>query len=589
VLRYKAMAFAASAPRRRRRGLLASLSTYLDPAQFGIPQSVYFVAIAVVAGCRRRSRRHRQRDLHSAARPAEYFQSYLGLVFALLLLGSSCCGRTAWRVCGCCARSRPARAIGGRMSETLLGSPTSPCASRHRRPDALSLDVARGAIQAVIGRTAPARAPCSTSSPALCGRRRRSVVRGRAARRPCAHAIARRGISRTFQNTELFGEMSALENVMVGLDRHHAYSLAVGISHGPDTAARPRGAAAAQDLLALVGLATTHRGPAALPFGKQRRLEIARRWRRARNCCCSTSRPPACAPRKSRRFNLILLTLRAEQGLTILVIDHFMASSWRFRTDQRSEFRQKIAEGDRRRCAGSEVIRAYLGDKAAMLSVRDLHAGYGGKTVLHGVGLDVPRGRIFTLLGANGAGKSTLLKAIVGLLPRTSAALRSTPCRCPTHARPCAQAGVALVPEQRELFRDMSVLDNLRWRFLRRGSRHRRRLRTAARCVSDPARAASQPARTLSGGERRCWRSPALMGPGDPAAGRASLGLAPKIVEESCHHRRISATAPRAAVEQNAALALDVAEYGYVLDLGEITCRAPRRTETLADLKASYL
>ena len=56
-----------------------------------------------------------------------------------------------------------------------------------------------------------------------------------------------------------------------------------------------------------------------------------------------------------------------------------------------------------------------------MLSVRDLHAGYGGKSVLHGVSLEVPRGAIVTLLGANGAGKSTLLKTIVGLLPRTTA------------------------------------------------------------------------------------------------------------------------------------------------------------------------
>ena len=55
-----------------------------------------------------------------------------------------------------------------------------------------------------------------------------------------------------------------------------------------------------------------------------------------------------------------------------------------------------------------------------MLSVRDLHAGYGNKSVLRGVSLDVPRGGIVTLLGANGAGKSTLLKAIVGLLPRTA-------------------------------------------------------------------------------------------------------------------------------------------------------------------------
>ena len=86
-----------------------------------------------------------------------------------------------------------------------------------------------------------------------------------------------------------------------------------------------------------------------------------------------------------------------------------------------------------------------------MLSVRDLHAGYSGKSVLHGVSLEVPRGKIVTLLGANGAGKSTLLKAIVGLLTRTAGTveLDAVPLSNATPDR-ALKAGVALVPEQRE-------------------------------------------------------------------------------------------------------------------------------------------
>src|ERR1700761_8359661 len=106
-----------------------------------------------------------------------------------------------------------------------------------------------------------------------------------------------------------------------------------------------------------------------------------------------------------------------------------------------------------------------------MLSVRDLHVGYGGKAVLHGVSLNVPRGTIVTLLGANGAGKSTLLKSIVGLVARTSGAIEFNGVPLP-NATPdrALKAGVALVPEQRELFRDMSVIDNLRLgAFLRKG------------------------------------------------------------------------------------------------------------------------
>ena len=205
--------------------------------------------------------------------------------------------------------------------------------------------------------------------------------------------------------------MSAIENVMVGLDRHHPYNLAIGMTHGPgyrrsEIAARRE----AQDLLALVGIADNAAiAAAALPFGKQRRLELARAWQPGPSCFCSTSRRPVCAPRRSESLNHILLYLRSEQGLTILVIDHVMALVMAI-SDRISvlNFGRKIAEGDPDTVRKApEVIRAYLGEKGAMLSVCDLHAGYGGKSVLHGVSLEVPCGKIVTLLGANGAGKST--------------------------------------------------------------------------------------------------------------------------------------------------------------------------------------
>jgi branched-chain amino acid transport system ATP-binding protein len=150
-----------------------------------------------------------------------------------------------------------------------------------------------------------------------------------------------------------------------------------------------------------------------------------------------------------------------------------------------------------------------------MLSVRDLHAGYGGKSVLHGVSLEVPRGEIVTLLGANGAGKSTLLKTIVGLLPRTAGTIELDAVPLPTATPDRAlKAGVALVPEQRELFREMSVLDNLRLgAFLRRGKveiqEDCERLLTVFPILRQRS---SQLARTLSGGEQQmlairsyCW------------------------------------------------------------------------------------
>jgi branched-chain amino acid transport system ATP-binding protein len=232
-----------------------------------------------------------------------------------------------------------------------------------------------------------------------------------------------------------------------------------------------------------------------------------------------------------------------------------------------------------------------------MLSVRNLHAGYGNKTVLRGVSLDVPRGAIVTLLGANGAGKSTLLKAIVGLLPRSAGTIELDGSPLPNGTADRAlKAGVALVPEQRELFLGMSVLDNLRLgAFLRRRS---------AEIESDCERLldvfpilrqrAAQSARTLSGGEQQMLAiARALMGrPSILLLDEPSLGLAPRIVEEIFGIiGQISADGTAVfLVEQNAALALDVAQYGFVLDLGEIVLKGGAETLKHSPIvKASYL
>ncbi|MCP4618913.1 MAG: ABC transporter ATP-binding protein [Bradyrhizobium sp.] len=226
-----------------------------------------------------------------------------------------------------------------------------------------------------------------------------------------------------------------------------------------------------------------------------------------------------------------------------------------------------------------------------MLSVRDLHAGYGNKAVLQGVSLDVPQGAVIALLGANGAGKSTLLKSIVGLLERSSGTieLNGSPLPNATPDR-ALQAGVALVPEQRELFLGLSVEDNLRLGgFLRRRSRQLdaecERLLTIFPSLR---KRIAQSARTLSGGEQQMLAiARALMGrPSILLLDEPSLGLAPKIVEEIFGIvRQISAEGTAVLlVEQNAAMALDVAEYGYVMDLGEVTMKG-----SADELKASSM
>jgi branched-chain amino acid transport system ATP-binding protein len=213
-----------------------------------------------------------------------------------------------------------------------------------------------------------------------------------------------------------------------------------------------------------------------------------------------------------------------------------------------------------------------------MLRVRDLHSGYGNKDVLRGVSLEVGTGAIVALLGANGAGKSTLLKTIVGILRRSSGSFelngRPLPNDTPDRA---LKSGVALVAEQRELFKSMSVADNLRLGgFLRRGTPEVRQDFERLLDVFPRLRErAAQPVRTLSGGEQQMLAiARALMArPSVLLLDEPSLGLAPRIVEEILEIiRRISAEGTAILmVEQNVNLALDIAQSGYVLDTGEIT------------------
>jgi branched-chain amino acid transport system ATP-binding protein len=218
-----------------------------------------------------------------------------------------------------------------------------------------------------------------------------------------------------------------------------------------------------------------------------------------------------------------------------------------------------------------------------ILEVHDLFVGYGGVLALRGVSLSVEAGRIATVIGANGAGKSTLLNAIMGILPSrghigfSGASLDGLP----VEAR--VAAGLGLVPERRELFSTMSVEDNLRLG----GFRHRREGRAAMQASLDEVFARfprlqerrRQLAGTLSGGERQMLAmGRALMGrPKLLMLDEPSLGLAPLVVREIF---RMVAELQRSdvailLVEQNARAALQVADYGYVMENGAVAIAGP--------------
>ena len=236
--------------------------------------------------------------------------------------------------------------------------------------DNVSLDVARGSIQAVIGPNGAGKSTLLNVVTGIYAAAEGTVLFEQERIDGCAaHVIARRGIARTFQNTELFGEMSAIENVIVGLDRHHSYNLVSGMAHGDqyrrsEISARRE----AQDLLTLVGLSDdSAAAAAALPFGKQRRLEIARALATRPKLLLLDEPAAGLRAAEVESLNLILLNLRAKKRLTILVIDHVMALVMAI-SDRISvlNFGQKIAEGDPEIVRKApEVIRAYLGEKAA--------------------------------------------------------------------------------------------------------------------------------------------------------------------------------------------------------------------------------
>jgi branched-chain amino acid transport system ATP-binding protein len=228
-----------------------------------------------------------------------------------------------------------------------------------------------------------------------------------------------------------------------------------------------------------------------------------------------------------------------------------------------------------------------------MLSLTDVHAGYGRASVLHGVNLEVRAGEVVSLLGANGAGKSTTLKTISGVVRATRGALRFDG-RDITAAQPGAIVKLGLVhcPEGRQVFPDLTVQENLQMGAYARGSRRRvDKVMETFPALRDRLR---QPAGTLSGGEqqmlaigRALMAQPRLLLLDEP-----SLGLAPLIVEGI--FRIIARFRDEGVsvllVEQNAALALAVADRAYVLSHGEVRhAGSAQEVKTSEALRRAYL
>ncbi len=225
-----------------------------------------------------------------------------------------------------------------------------------------------------------------------------------------------------------------------------------------------------------------------------------------------------------------------------------------------------------------------------MLTVEDLYVMYGGAVrALQGVTLDVPDGKVAALLGSNGAGKSTLLRCISGTLRLHRGAVTSGSVELDGNsllkrdAAAIVKSGVVQVPEGRRIFGRLSVEENLRAGSLGNASRSARGRLQQQVFEMFPVLADRRHGRAglLSGGEqqmlaigRALMAEPKLLLLDEP-----SLGLAPKIIGQIGRViRQINSTGVGVLlVEQNAAMALDVADLAYVLDLGQVSLSGPAK------------
>jgi branched-chain amino acid transport system ATP-binding protein len=232
----------------------------------------------------------------------------------------------------------------------------------------------------------------------------------------------------------------------------------------------------------------------------------------------------------------------------------------------------------------------------SLLDVRRLSVHYGGIQAVRGIDLTVAEGELVCLIGANGAGKSSVLKGLVGLV-QPAGEIHFAGARLdgqPTHA--IASAGLSLVPEGRGIFGRLTVAENLDMGAYRRRDK-RQILLDLERIYSLFPRLAErkhQLAGTLSGGEqqmlamgRAMMSRPRLLLLDEP-----SMGLAPLMVQKI--YQTIAEIAQEGVtillVEQNAHLALQVSQRGYVMESGTVTLSGPSR-ELAADarVKAAYL
>jgi ABC-type branched-subunit amino acid transport system ATPase component len=428
---------------------------------------------------------------------------------------------------------------------------------------------------------------------------------GRELARAPAWKIARAGIARTYQTTKLFATMSVLDNILIALRRGRLGGMFTAAASKEDQLA-------AEALLDFVGYHGALATPAAdLPHVDRRLVEIARALA-MRPRVLLLDEPAAGLMRADKDALSKLLRRIAAFGIAVVLVEHDMMLVM--------GVSDHIVVLDAGICIASgkptairlnpAVIKAYLGSAgvarpraAARKGPRDpvlvalkLTAGYGAAPVLDEVALDVRPGETVAMIGANGAGKSTTMRALSGLLrPVGGEILLDDRSVARLEAHRIAANGLALVPEGRQVFPELTVRDNLVLgaytrpdtdldasiaALLERFPRLRDRLHGRAGLLSGGEQQMLSVARGL-------MAKPRILLLDEP-----SLGLAPAMVNELfdvlAELRDDGVTI--LLVDQMAALALTIADRGYVLESGRVV-RAGEASALAHDseLEAAYL
>ena len=413
------------------------------------------------------------------------------------------------------------------------------------------------------------------------------------------HQIVQAGIARTFQNIRLFKKMTVIENVKTAMQEHTTYGMADAIfrtkkywQQEAEITAR------AKELLKVVHLSGKEDLEADnLPYGEQRRLEIARALATDMKLLLLDEPAAGMNPTETEELLEIINYIRNEFKVSVLLIEHDMSLVMKIcERIQVLDFGTTIASGTPEQIANDpHVIEAYLGKDEPMLEIKDLHVNYGAVHALNGVSMTVKDGEIVSLIGANGAGKTTTLRTITGLEKAASGSItfdghdlrKTEPSKIIT-------LKLAHVPEGRHIFPQMTVEENLEMGAFTDPTDMAKTMADVYERFPRLKERKRQLAGTLSGGEQQMLAvGRALMGkPKMILMDEPSMGLSPLLVKEifaiikEVNKQGITIL----LVEQNAKMALAISDRAYVLETGNITLSGNAQ-ELLNDarVKKAYL